>query len=134
MKTRVAHVTLEVSFSGQHQPNKEDKRHAGLSILSPAALLMFAGLNSDGTFWALTEFAPRVLKQEQKVDFTTRQPLCSHPQSEAELIPVSVHTQKSLLFGCQVDSHEWMECERFGDFTDVHCTAFQEPAMEWGGR
>lgn len=36
-------------------------------MVSPAALLMFEGLNPDRTFWGLTEFA---LKQEQEEDFT----------------------------------------------------------------
>lgn len=54
--------------------------------------------------------------------------LCSHPQSRAEAIHISIsYTDKLAFLLPGRFPHERMKCERFGGFADACRTAFQVP-------
>lgn len=76
-----------------------------------------------------------MLKHTEQVGFTTRRgPLCSHPQSRAEAIHISISYTDKLAFSLPGRfPRERMKCKRFGGFADARHTAFQVPAETRGG-
>ena len=60
--------------------------------------------------------------------------MCSHPQSRAEAIHISISYTDKLAFSLPGRfPHERMKCERFGGFADARHTAFQVPTETRGG-
>lgn len=84
--------------------------------------------------WRLREFGrllsvSHMLKHTEQVGFTTRRrPLCSHPQSRAVAIHISISYTDKLPFPLPGRfPHERMKCKRFDGFADARHVAFQVP-------